>query len=196
MSDEHNWRLYNEEVDRATVSNSPYIIFLGIFLTYTVKYNSYEKLRKTRSEHLGKELMQRRKKSIYDSYTVLEAITIRRRLTRAGSECHLTMTTHNSQVLGRDREFESSDRKEEEEGEGEGADKQDEVDREGEVEKENKFQNNSELEIISNLGDGEQISFILSADSNADLGLVSDQSTVEPQALGFKLVVISTTLLW
>ena len=79
--------------------------------------------------------MQRRKKSIYDNYTVLEAITIRQRLTRAGSECHLTMTTHNSQVLGRDREFESSDRKEEEEGEGEGAGKQDEVDREGEVEK-------------------------------------------------------------
>ena len=45
MSEDDNWKLYREDLDRCLSTNTPCIPFLGLFLTQVVQQESYHKLR-------------------------------------------------------------------------------------------------------------------------------------------------------
>ena len=45
MSEDDNWKLYREDLDRCLSANTPCVPFLGLFLTQVVQQESYHKLR-------------------------------------------------------------------------------------------------------------------------------------------------------
>lgn len=79
MSEEDNWQLYQKELDRLVASHTPFIPFLGNFLTRVVQMQSFEDL-KQKSRSLT------RRSSIFETYAILEPITVRKWLQRASGE--------------------------------------------------------------------------------------------------------------
>ena len=78
MSEEYSWRNYNQEISMNISNGTPCIIFLGVFLSYVVRYETLNKLKKGRKSR--ESLKGEKKFSMNESYTVLEAITVRHRL--------------------------------------------------------------------------------------------------------------------
>ena len=80
MSEEGNWKLYRKELSKQTSTSSTCIIFLGVFLSHVVRYEAYHKLRHKRNSPHSSPALQQKKASLYETFTVLEAITVRQRL--------------------------------------------------------------------------------------------------------------------
>ena len=80
MSDEGSWREYKREISRHISTHSTCVIFLGVFLSHAVRYDSYYELK--RSSRLINPVSTCKKMSVCETFTVLEAVTVRNRLRR------------------------------------------------------------------------------------------------------------------
>ena len=72
--------MYKKEVAKRVADNATCVIFLGVFLSHVVRYESYHKLKRTGQSSSPPSPALQRKKSMYETFTVLEAITVRQRL--------------------------------------------------------------------------------------------------------------------
>lgn len=81
MSEENSWRQYKKDLSRQIKANGRCIIFLGVFLSHVVRYESYHKLRRKSSSFSVSSTrpppLLQRKSSVY---MVLDAITVRQRI--------------------------------------------------------------------------------------------------------------------
>ena len=73
VSEDRNWETYCRELHQQLSTNTPFIPFLGVFLTQIVQRESYEKMR-------PKEENIHRQATIFETYTILDAITARNKL--------------------------------------------------------------------------------------------------------------------
>lgn len=85
MHEDNNWCVYREELDQKIRSNSPFVPFLGVFLTTTAFVQAASSSRLKNSLSSMSLISSERKKSsenekIYETYHLLEAITVRERL--------------------------------------------------------------------------------------------------------------------
>jgi len=71
MSEECNFNLYHQDLEQTLAANIPCIPFLGIFLTVVVQHDSYTQMS---SKNM------RRQSTLLETYTILDAITVRNRL--------------------------------------------------------------------------------------------------------------------
>ena len=78
MSEERNWRQYRRQLAKHVSNNTSCVIFLGVLLSNVVRYESYQQLK--RSNRLSSAMPVARKVSVCETFTVLEAITVRNRL--------------------------------------------------------------------------------------------------------------------
>ena len=81
MSEEGGWVAYKKEITRHMAENTHFIIFLGVFLSHVVRYESYRQLKRTSrsaSNTITPHMLPECK--ISETFTVLEAITVRNRL--------------------------------------------------------------------------------------------------------------------
>ena len=81
MSEEDNWQLYRRELDLLAAAGTPFIPFLGNFLTQVVQTQSFESLKQKRTQ-------LRRRSSVFETYTILEPITARNWLERSAEDGH------------------------------------------------------------------------------------------------------------
>ena len=68
MSEEDNWKLYRQDLDRCLTTNTPCVPFLGLFLTQVVQQESYHKMREENNTGAGKN--GRRRSSSFGAYRV------------------------------------------------------------------------------------------------------------------------------
>lgn len=87
MSEEENWSAYRKELDPKIDSTSPFIPFLGVFLTdVALSQEAFSLAKRTRMKRStysekGQGLNAKRSSNnLYETYTILEPITIRNRL--------------------------------------------------------------------------------------------------------------------
>lgn len=85
MSEEHNWLDYRKELQSKMASNSCFIPFLGVYLSDAAM--SQEASSMAQAQRFGSPQRDRRKSSntLYDTYAILEPITIRHRLEKLRS---------------------------------------------------------------------------------------------------------------
>lgn len=76
MSEECNFNLYHQDLEHTLAANIPCIPFLGIFLTVVVQHDSYTQMS---SKNMSSKNM-RRQSTLLETYTILDAITVRNRL--------------------------------------------------------------------------------------------------------------------
>lgn len=74
MSEDNNWELYRKDLDSQLASNVPSIPFLGVFLTQVVQQESYNVMKSKEN------IPDKRKPSVYETYSILDAITVRNTL--------------------------------------------------------------------------------------------------------------------
>lgn len=89
MHDDNNWSAYNQEIDQKLKANTPFIPFLGVFLTATAFFQAASSKLESRHSSVsymsGKFTPERRRSSetnMYETYHLLEAITVRERLNK------------------------------------------------------------------------------------------------------------------
>ena len=81
MSEGNNWGEYRRELARQTASKNTCVIFLGLLLSHAIHYESYQKLKRQNSRQSSHTLLLAEHKiSICETFTVLEAITVRKKL--------------------------------------------------------------------------------------------------------------------
>ena len=96
MSEEENWSVYRKELEPKIDSNYPFIPFLGVFLTDVALSQEASSMSKrarskmsvvTQSEHERNRNTASRRSStaLYETYTILEPITMRNRLEKLRS---------------------------------------------------------------------------------------------------------------
>ena len=73
-----SWRVYKREIAKHVSSNTTCVIFLGVLLSNVVRYESYQQLKRT--SQLPNHAPLVKKLSVCETFTVLEAITVRNRL--------------------------------------------------------------------------------------------------------------------
>ena len=78
MSDDGSWREYKREISKHIATHSTCVVFLGVFLSHAVRYESYQQLK--RYSRLQCSMPVVKKMSVCETFTVLEAITVRNRL--------------------------------------------------------------------------------------------------------------------
>ncbi len=88
MHEDSNWKAYHQEVKQKLDSNSPFIPFLGVFLTTTAFHQTASQTRANSVLSLGagKEKASAaaavENTKMYETYHLLEAITVRERLSK------------------------------------------------------------------------------------------------------------------
>lgn len=82
MSEEENWQAYRKDLEPKLMSNSSFIPFLGVYLSDVAMYQEARSM--ARRMEKGSE-RRRSSNALYDTYTLLEPITIRHRLQRLRS---------------------------------------------------------------------------------------------------------------
>lgn len=85
MHEDNNWSVYREEISEKLRKNKHFIPFLGIFLTTTAfSLSAAEVHRKSgvsaSKEHLDVDQRRMSTDSMYETYHLLEAITVREKL--------------------------------------------------------------------------------------------------------------------
>ena len=70
--------MYKREIAKHVSSNTTCVIFLGVLLSNVVRYESYQQLKRT--SQLPNHAPLVKKLSVCETFTVLEAITVRNRL--------------------------------------------------------------------------------------------------------------------
>lgn len=83
LHEDNNWDTYRDEVDRKLDSNSPFVPFLGVFLTTTAFFQASSDLHgRARSATTLKSAVLERQLTtdMHETYHLLEAITVRERL--------------------------------------------------------------------------------------------------------------------
>ncbi len=76
MSEEENWRVYRKEIELRMTTSTCFIPFLGVYLSDMAMSQEARSLAQSR---------QPRHNPLYDTYTILEPITIRHKLERLRS---------------------------------------------------------------------------------------------------------------
>ena len=103
MSEEGCWRQYRREIKQQASTNTTCVIFLGVFLSHAVRYDAYHKLKQaSRASSHSLLPFSEQKVSMCETFTVLEAITVRNRLEQFRmSQCSRSELAGTGSVLGR-----------------------------------------------------------------------------------------------
>lgn len=83
MSEEQNWQVYRKELEPKLSSNSSFIPFLGVFLTDVALSQEAHSMKRA-----GRKDERQSSSALYETYTLLEPITIRHKLERLRSMSH------------------------------------------------------------------------------------------------------------